>query len=865
MKFENLIFANNNIIEKFSDDLKKFAKKKEVFLYDKVVKELNLFCEAFGIVLNINAHGSELLIITFWRSALIYYKHHCNGTGWSDSSKYEYLNVIRKILEVIVYSIHVKVKEIDELYLNDEIIKFEHYYFYLQNNLKIQDAFKIIEGKYHNNKSVRNFILLYDPNTGKTNQENKKITQEYIFHSVNNHPVMSPQKEDNHLMQFFKLQENDENVVWRIFNLSFSKGKNETKSRGGFRGKSFPLEIYEIVNYIKPNLIKEEIEAKETEQELELLTQNTIVSPLLDENNAKLVNRDFWEITKKNKIEANYKKLLIQKAVTNTYIMLNVDLRTIYNKPSLPLYRKFLHFIINNSNQIFFNNLIILSSVLGIQLEKLIYVILDLDVTIKYKKRTKGLSKLFFQVNKENFGDFVEMTNSNIGYSTLNEGEIDLVNSFEKRWLDLKTSLEEYIAENISHDDIYIMMTKTSDQDTSTIDKDSLYAYVEKFKELRGHEKIKKYSEKNFSKEFLHQISQTKFVEHYINKLLVMLTKDFNNYKKKFNKTVNLNFSNLHTLFFFYFKTYEYTSDIPLLFTQNISKNNQARQTYCNSIKKLIRYEKWVYNFTQHLGLNEYFENEPSNHKFLNIDHEYRIGSNNLVKPYQFKNFLLSLNRLVCKNEIMQLNILMIYLRYAFSILLVSRDIMKSSANLSQVSTRFNIITIQEKGKNVYQGKRIIPLTKRAVKYIQVFKSIKEKYHLESNSPVLVAYDKNLLIETSISMKNVNKYLTELFTEEKNSIEQNELKISISDILQFTKYVKINFGRHIITSEMVQRGVQSNYIDAVMGHFQLGKEDQGKFSSLDNQQYILQIREIMEDIEHEYFPNSLDIKDLLWK
>ena len=68
----------------------------------------------------------------------------------------------------------------------------------------------------------------------------------------------------------------------------------------------------------------------------------------------------------------------------------------------------------------------------------------------------------------------------------------------------------------------------------------------------------------------------------------------------------------------------------------------------------------------------------------------------------------------------------MILIRYTLSLLLATRDF-RNSCNLIDYSKSFQLLTIQEKSKNIYQSKRLIPLTNRASKIIENFYIFKRK------------------------------------------------------------------------------------------------------------------------------------------
>lgn len=859
MKFQDLVFSIDDFSKySYSEKLESFILNHGYF-HTNVTIYLNKFCQAYGILIE-EINKKDLIISTYWKSALILYKHNINETGWSKSSIENYINIVRKILELLLYVSDVNLEVLNNIYLDDESFEFDHYYFFLEklSSSEIKNNFKIIDGKYDNAKSHRNFICLYKSNS----TSDDKIENVYVYRPIDNHILKGPSKEIPHIEYYFKTKKHKTNVVQRIFSLDESRGRINIISKGGLGGKPLQLKTYEIIDYIKLELTEIDEISEETKKEASLASSKEVVSPLLDSKSARLVSRDFSTIVKNNSIEANYKRFLINKAISNTYIYKNINLETIYNKPSLPIFKGFINYLLNSYKNNFFIDLIILSAILGIPIEKLIYSILDLDDMFIYKKIKKHYSKLNVKINKNYFAEYFDASDNQLSHKVQKEGEIYIIKSLEKKWLNLRTYLEKYIISSMTYEDILSFIKEHSDQDIG-LSANSVSIYVKKCKELQDFDEIKKYVKKNFNNRDVGDLSKLKIVDYYISDLIKDNMSIYAKLVKSFSKNIKINLKNIHTLFYHYFKVYNSISDIQLLFTQSISKNDEARLTYCNSTKRLITYEKWIYNMIIYLDLDSYFNNEASEYILSDLDYSYRIGSNNYIKAYKFKEFLLNLNKLNINDEIVKINILMIYLRYAFSILLVSRDFIKTSSNLSQVSKKFKIITIQEKGKNVYQGKRILPLTDKAIEYIDMFQKIKKQYGISDSSPVLIIKKDNELFEEAITKSNVKKYFESLLEIEKEPFKYHENKVILDNIMRFTSYVSINFGRHVVTTKMVQQGIPSEYIDAIMNHHQLGKEDQGKYSNFNTFKYIKKTRAVLKNIEEEYFPSGLKAKDFL--
>jgi len=851
-----LSFIKNNSTTFEDNELYKFAETNK--LIQELVAYMDSFCVSYNITLSVKLSHIDILIDTFINSIVILYKHIENQTGWALSSLKDYISTVRKILEFLSYIINLNDEYLNEFYINSyDKNKEKNYYSFLAKLSNSKDYnFKIIDGKILSDaKNNRKYLLL------KKYNKDEKVDAKYVYRPVGNHSLIAPtDKSQNHIEYYFKTKDIEENNVWRIFNLSRSKG-NDRKSKGGFRGKSIALETYEIINYIaNENLDIKNIDARETRNELSQMIEKEVLSPLLSEKTAKDVNENFFKTVKTANVESNYKQFLINKAISNSYINKNLTFRNDNTKPSLPKLKKFLIFLTETAKEDIFIDILIFSLILGFSIEKIIYSILGFDKDLVYIKKKNSVSLLHLNIHKDLFSDFEDMKKNNISLKTIKNGEIYFTEKFERKWLYIKNKLESYIIKemtNANSDENIFELSKIYYKDNIHFEIELLEKYANKCFELNNFDEIKKYIDKNFQQKFISQIEELNFTEYYINKWLSEKKDLLDKYKDKYTKSINLNFQNIGSMFLYYYRVYNpMKSDFTILFTQNISKNDEAKLTYAVVPKRFIIYENWIYKLTLHLGLDKHFNNGASNYIPQNINYEKEVGSNNFIPPIIFKNFINELNKLSFDDEIICLNICMIYLRYIFSIQLVSRDIIESSVNLSQISRRFNIVTIQEKSESVMAGKKILPLSQSTIMNIELFYKLKKQYNIDSYYPVLIQSSNEKEYEIPATRKNIFNFFDSLNKKSQNSIS--------STILKFTQYTKLNFGRHIITSELIEKGIAQSYIDACMNHYSLGKEDQGIYSLFKNQDYDKTIKDTIEEIENEYIPFKLSVKDFLW-
>ena len=336
-------------------------------------------------------------------------------------------------------------------------------------------------------------------------------------------------------------------------------------------------------------------------------------------------------------------------------------------------------------------------------------------------------------------------------------------------------------------------------------------------------------------------INNLNFIEK-VEKIEEELKIFLNNSKKEFSKKIGLNLKILPELSFFYFKKLYKTLSINMLFAKDINKNDQARLCYCATSKRLKSYEEWIKELLKILEIYNVREFKESTHISNSFSADEKIGSYKVVKRGSFKNFLLKLENLYYENLSLEdkINIKMIYLRYVLGILLATRNF-DNSCDLSNYSKKFKILVLQEKAKSIYMSKRIIPLTNKAIKYIEIFNKLKQKYNIRSNFPVLLVNNKEILI-TKTEMKN-------FFVKFKEQLEGNRY---IDEILYFIEHCELNFGRHLVTYYFANDNIKEDYLDAFLGHFKAGTEDQGIYSYFNNKEYINVVISKIEEIEKDY-------------
>jgi len=341
----------------------------------------------------------------------------------------------------------------------------------------------------------------------------------------------------------------------------------------------------------------------------------------------------------------------------------------------------------------------------------------------------------------------------------------------------------------------------------------------------------------------LNQYGQTT-TEEILNKYLDDEIKHQKKYlqkeKKRYPKHITINISTLHLYSFYYYKFFHKESDITYLFLKKKTANIHTKLTYVASPTKIFNITIWLEELSQILNL------EYSGTIVYATDSQCS-GTNKLLLPQEYKNFLMILSKIKFENKYANLTLIMIYLRYIFCVLLATRKYY-FSCDLQQFSKKKMLLFFHEKAKNSYSSKRIVPVTDLGLLYIEKFYRLKDEYNLLSFSPVIVD---DAGKEKPMQQENIMEWL---HVHKDEMVHQWSLQ-QYEFIENFITTVVRDFGRHIFASEAHNyMSIDQDYTDAFLNHFYRGTQDQGMYSSFDNQEYFMQARELMNVIQKRYIP-----------
>ncbi len=841
MKINNVFldsFSTNENINNLINQLDEF------YTNDKTANEFCRNIEKFIDKNKINVDLiSEEVIFQYWLSLLNLYIHKNNKTSWSVETIHNYLICITRIQEFLIYLCSLENENLKKIFIDEKYLLNDCYYFYIKEQVKESEKEKNFHIKKINNKNL--IILDYDENNDYRNSK-------YYYSSTIN---IQPFKKRNILLldHFLKL---DDYYVEEIFNLASSRNIIQGRNNQGLLGPRIPFEIYENIGLNKDKLNEENKVLSEESIKENKLKNNKTQSLIFNEKHSQLINDEFHNLALKNDLSSKYKRFKISKAISNSITKNNLKLQSDYNLPEFEVFKDFFLNIKDKSihsdsiqNKLYIS-IIELSFFTAIEIKKLILVLLNIDSQISYKLKE---SILRININKKIFAsaivdeEFSEKTKNQIC-------EIHLPHNLTILWTNTSKIIKELFYKNFTNkswlENIRVKKINENNKDTANNSIEYFYKFIEDYKE---NLELNNYEYKEFVKSFkikhtnaqIREIEKLSIVDTLLdelyNKIDIYLKNELKPNQKENKKRISLSLSTINKLFVHYFRKYNDYSELNFLFSSSISKNDEARLCYNTQKDRLISFE----NAMKDLYIRIY--GKKPNTKEQIISNKFWVGSPFYIKPGAFKNFIFEITKIKSDNKIIIFNLNMIFIRYSLSILLGTRDY-KNSSNLTQYSKELKILLIQEKAKNLYSSKRIIPLCNLSIKLITIFNIIKKEYNISSNHPVLLNIDSE---EEDLNKKNIDKFLTSL-NESSNLKSKNYIK-------KFIENTKLNFGRHIITSYLSSSSLQSNYLDAFLNHFTMGKEDQGIYSNFYNLDYIDNIVKKLDELSDLYFPTNIKI------
>jgi hypothetical protein len=824
----NSIFQNNYELRAIRSAINEFAELgtdlRDIF-DDEIEKFLSLN----------NLEEADLPANNVTRSILEHYlisiltlcKHEQGHTGWSKDSVEEFKLAVIRILEFVLFLALRTEQTIIDSFLTDQksAILYEHFQTLSES---IDEQHFTIANK---NGKPPNYIIV--PSIEDSDLK-------YSYRS--SRTVQAYSTETNLFSKYFKLEDI---YVERIFKLDMSENIIDGRNPQGVWGSRVP---FKTITDIEKVINLKEIPKEFKDEPMVYHTFKNIPSPLLSEDIAKQVDASRWQQVQAVESRSPFKKAQISKAVGNSMVRNNLCLKADYNRPEIEHLRGVVEALFRSPS--IMSDILLWSILLGVSVDKVCSLFLETDEQFNYSQRNQ-------RIQIKHSGIFSHQIRSPEAYDTRDKPVYINLNDWLNQWyLNISDNLF-----NLIKDYDFIELIDFSEMQTELLDQDAntrLVSALAKWKpQFQNATKLKEALRK-FKSEL--DEDEASLVADFSPAKLLLKTL-INEAKSELSKAiaaqpvkVQLTLAALGHLNSHYYQTLKGEPTGALLMVTHKNSSEETQLSYCSVNQHLWHYEKWLIELSGILGITssikQRFNIRSEGLSVQNTDG--RAGSRLYIKPGSYKNFLLAIGNIELSDELEKINMVMIVIRYMLCISLATRKATFSAA-INDYSEHLKVLFLQEKAKNIFSSKRMIPLTPRALELIAWFERIKKHYKLHSNWPVLLEKDAEtgLIVERDMSRKNISRFLTRFVS------GQPEAEL----VSNFINHTNLNFGRHVFTSYTAEDSrFKQKHINAFLGHYTVGTEDQGIYSDFGNKEYIKAARMMVEEIEKIYFPYSVGVE-----
>lgn len=746
-----------------------------------------------------------------WIFCKIHYEQTKRNYSWSGYDKFQRL--ARRLYEFLIHVWLTKKECLHEQYLKYDHNKYNDYIdYYIKNITDLGSyGFDIKSNEKSNGKNTVKFT--------------DSLCNEIIAYS--GLPSIPSYKHEVSMEKYFNIDTYTSRIYFNDDSENVIMGRNPQGSWG--RRIEYNKEYIDLdALYIKNN----PPQTDSIEAQLESESQGRyIISPLIDSNSVKLLGF-------KPKFENSaYKRLKISNAISNNISKLNQRLLTDYNIPDINIFACFLEEVIIRESNLF-SNIILGSFLLGLPYEVLIKSLMGFDVGTKINTSKSIMS---FELDKNIFAkssafEFVYPSlTTQIIKTTIPQNLNGLIREIEQQLIDyINNSLIIDKVINTILDDFKQKRTVkfVLDGREACIFEKKFVTYIYQETKVKSEQEIRKY------------LNETDSMELFFKLLKKDVKKHLDSSIGKYRKIIKFSLERLVEIHYRYRLVLKNENDTGMLFFKKLLKSEEIKMCYCSVPAEYHLQKSWFLELQDALEITELLNKRFNISQQISIhqENDKHVGSPYFVLPEKSKNFFIQLENQYkrAKSELQADTLLMIYIRYALSLLLGTRDFHKS-CDLSNYSSRFQLLTIQEKNKDEQSSKRMIPLCKNAIQLIEKFYEIKKKYGLKEFEPVLMTESAHgIIITEEMTSKSILAWF-----KKNNTIKVDE---------NFVKKIPLRFGRHVITSYAMQCGIRGEYLDALLNHFKMGTEDQGRYSNYSNPEYINSIKIFLNDLAEKYLP-----------
>ncbi len=312
---------------------------------------------------------------------------------------------------------------------------------------------------------------------------------------------------------------------------------------------------------------------------------------------------------------------------------------------------------------------------------------------------------------------------------------------------------------------------------------------------------------------------------------------------KSFSKSILIKPKRVHRYLARYLQDMSADTLTGLLATATVSQNDNAKAGYVSTRSKPTLHAQLINQFCIDLGTDEVISSllgisNVFQTTISTIEENNFAGSSRVVDVYKarefFKTLRLNIMAYIDESEL-HFNLVSIYIRYAMSLLLGTRSF-NNSAKFSSFSHAYGLWYINEKSQDIATGVRVVPVCNLMKILFKQYEDLLNKRGLEYNC-YLVSEGSSVLFTASRAFQIVR---THPYLDNHGILERY-----ITD-------VPLNSGRHLFTRKAIDFAIDTYYISTYLGHYAMGEEQFGLYSTLNVENYCDTVNHITAIIANEY-------------
>ncbi len=755
------------------------------------------------------------IIVIPWVFCKIYTYQRKNNYKWEPSAYKKFGVTCSRLFEFCL-----NILKIDDECLNNAYLKYD--------NKKYNDLIEYYLGEIYNIES-RGFNIIDSKPKNRVNFIDRGCQAEVKFTSWKK--VQTFSGKSNLFEKYLRLD--DESMTSsRIYHGDDSKGSGY---RGGGGGKSKREAFDKDETDYSSAMIKQNRKYISIEEGLEDVDkEKRLNSPFLNDDAEKLLG--FMPASDNSIV----KKIKIAGAISANIAKINQKLDSDYQTPDKYIFKRFLkERILNNTQEKKMEHTLFLLSLLtGINHIKIVSALMNIDTEVVFDLRKRTLTRELKKTSFAKSNKFTKMYTDAIAGTPkiktyLPANIFDLLNKLDSQLKiyiedseEIKEAIDDFLCKNNLKNKSKFVFQGVS----SGCFKENIQTYVT----MQNTEKVS-IDELNIE-----------IFDNFFKKVSQELQKYINDEIKLFDKTIHILANALPKIHRTYQETtgrIEKNTRTERSFFYYVSKADEVKMCYTSMPSVYILQKSWYLQLQDILDIKKELDvyTDVQEHNIEETSKK-NIGSPFAATPGKVKNFFQKLSNEIRTHddEIIQDNLRMIYIRYALSVLLGTRDF-NGSCNFSGYTTYYNIMHVQEKAKDAYSSKRIIPVCDLAQKFIELFYTIKSKYpDMQVHAPCLIVSKKRGVEFVDMSKTNLMRWVRKNIT---------------GECVLFMEHIPLNFGRHIVKTSTLSYSIRNEFIDALLGHFVTGTEDQGIYSTFDNNKYQEDVKLFLDYLGKKYIPS----------